>query len=126
MQITITIDLCDYVESLNDFRSSRAKNMNWHIPDYVWGYFVETLENGTTYRDMSAMYIIDNMAVNGSYGSIEEYLDKSEYQNLCDEDGSVNMCKLDELKEKYEDYTFFVTNEDKSEYGVSLLANLGI
>jgi len=100
--------------------------MNWHIPDYVWGYFVETLENGTTYRDMSAMYIIDNMAVNGSYGSIEEYLDKSEYQNLCDEDGSVNMCKLDELKEKYEDYTFFVTNEDKSEYGVSLLANLGI
>jgi len=126
MQITITVDLDEYVETLNDFRSARAELMNWHIPNYVWDYFVESLENGITYRDMSAMYLIDNMAVNGSYGSIEEYLDKSEYQNLCDKDGSVNMCKLDKLKEKYEDYTFFVTDEDKSEYGVSLLANLGI
>jgi hypothetical protein len=36
------------------------------------------------------------------------------------------MCKLDELKEKHEGCTFFVTDEDGSEYGVSLLANLGI
>ena len=70
----IEIDLDDYIEMLERRKREVADNFGWTIPDGVWDHFLEILEDcGSVGENSSPSYIVDNIAVNGDYGPIENY-----------------------------------------------------
>lgn len=70
--MNIEIDIQDYIEMLNDRRYFIEKNHNWTIPDIVWDYFINSLEEGIIPYNTSPSYVVDNIAVNGDYGNFED------------------------------------------------------
>lgn len=70
---TIEIDLDDYIDMLEMRKAEVAEYHNWTIPDGVWAYFLELLEDCGISGDNRPAHVIDNIAVNGSYGPIENY-----------------------------------------------------
>jgi len=74
----IKIDLEDYIEMLEDRKREVANNFGWTIPDGVWDYFLKALEEQGLEGDTNTRTVVDNLAVNGSFGPVENYdlLDK--------------------------------------------------
>jgi len=70
--ITLEFDVDDYILLLDDRREVVKRNFGWTIPDGVYDYFCEMLEEGFAPGNPSPMYVIDNMAVNGHYCEIEQ------------------------------------------------------
>jgi hypothetical protein len=70
---TVEIDMDDYIGMLEN-RRQEVEPRGWTIPDAVWDYAMETIEEcGVDPEHSSPSYIVDNLAVNGDYGEVSEY-----------------------------------------------------
>lgn len=70
---TVEISMDDYISMLED-RRQEVEPRGWTIPDAVWDYAMETIEEcGVDPDNSSPSYIVDNLAVNGDYGEVSEY-----------------------------------------------------
>lgn len=74
----INIDLTDYIEYIEYRREFIEKTYDWCIPDVVWDYFINLLNEGCIPTDTSASIVVDNIAINGDYGPLEDYIEKGE------------------------------------------------
>ncbi len=78
--VKITAD--DYKNLLDKRRANIEKWFNWVIPDLVWDYFMEYIDDGCMeYADpehTTPNYVVDNLAVNGSYGDFDNYKKEGE------------------------------------------------
>ncbi|MCD7779994.1 MAG: hypothetical protein LUH05_04910 [Candidatus Gastranaerophilales bacterium] len=77
-EITITLALDCYINMLELRREKIEKNFNWSIPNFVWDYFIASIEDYGLYGNADPMYIVDNIAVNGDYGDFDMYKRKNE------------------------------------------------
>ena len=69
----IWFDLEDYIDMLETRKAEVAANFNWEIPDGVWAHFLQRLKEKGLQGDRRPNYVVDNIAVNGSYGPVENY-----------------------------------------------------
>lgn len=76
--ITISVSLDTYVTILEARKEQIEKNFGWTIPPLVWNYFIEMLYDGCIPRDTEPSIVVDNIAVNGDYGYIADYVDEDE------------------------------------------------
>jgi len=72
--MTITIDVEDYIKLLN----LRREEINWSIPDIVWDYFIQCLRDGIFPTETAPSFVVDNIAINGDYGDLDNYVHKGE------------------------------------------------
>ena len=70
--IKVEIDINDYIVLLNDRRNFVAEHYNWRIPDCLWEYFCEIVEECGIYVNTNPSYVVDNAVVNGDFGSFDE------------------------------------------------------
>lgn len=78
-EITITFNMCDYIEMLEDRKAFVEEKYGWkHIPDCLWEYFINDIETNGIQGNATPMYVVDNAIVNGDYGDFDEYKDKDE------------------------------------------------
>lgn len=106
---TIVIDLDDYIDMLEARRREIAENFNWTIPDGVWDYFIEDLEDGYGLGDDTRPnYVVDNIATNGNFGPVENYalLDKMVQSVIEDAAGEGITLSEDEAKDQLADLSF--------------------
>ena len=73
----IMIDLEDYIKLL-DLRREEIKSLNWTIPDVVWNYFIECLRDGILPTEIAPSFVVDNIAINGDYGDLDNYVYEGE------------------------------------------------
>jgi len=76
--LRIEIDVDTYLDMLNQRRSFIAEHYNWRIPDCLWEYFCEIVEECGIYGNTNPSYVVDNAVVNGDFGSFDEYKDAEE------------------------------------------------
>ena len=76
MKIEIEVD--DYIYLLDARRNFVAEHYNWKIPDCLWDYFCEVIEECGVGSNANPNYIVDNAIVNGDYGDFDEYKDTDE------------------------------------------------
>ena len=70
---TVEISMDDYISMLED-RRQEVEPRGWAIPDAVWDYAIEAIEDcGVDPEHSSPSYIVDNLAVNGDYGEVSNY-----------------------------------------------------
>jgi hypothetical protein len=70
---TVEIDMDDYLDMLVD-RRHEVEPRGWTVPDAVWDYAMETIEEcGVSPEHSSPSYVVDNLAVNGDYGEVSNY-----------------------------------------------------
>ncbi|MCD8208616.1 MAG: hypothetical protein LUD72_11815 [Bacteroidales bacterium] len=77
---TVTITMDDYIKLLNA-RRAEVEPRGWTIPDCVWNYFIEIIEDcgtGDNPQHNSPSYVVDNIAVNGDYGNFDNYKEEGE------------------------------------------------
>lgn len=143
MTITIEMDVVDYIDLLDQRRAEVEKNFGWTIPDGVYDYFCEMLEDGCGINPDNAnpRYVIDNMVVNGDYGPIENYGLLDEFLDHAREkfaeeyaDGNYDICELNDFIEENKeelidgsgirDELFFTYDDKDSEYGIGVCYSL--
>jgi hypothetical protein len=81
----VTISFDTWLDMLEDRRKEVEKNFGWTIPDGVWEQAIAIFEDCGGSEDPQRndpMFIVDNIAVNGDYGAIEEYGVFSDIENL--------------------------------------------
>lgn len=79
MEGTITISMDLYVEILEQRRKNIEEWWQWRIPDIVWDYFIALIEDcGINPANSDPKYVVDNIAVNGSYGDFSEFMNEGE------------------------------------------------
>lgn len=71
--LKIEIDIDDYINILNERRNFIAEHYNWRIPDCLWNYFCEIIEECGVYGNTNPSYVVDNAVINGDFGSFDEY-----------------------------------------------------
>lgn len=74
----IEIDLEDYIKLLELRKNKIKKYYGWDIPDMVWDYFLNLLYDGCVPTETNPSIVVDNIAINGDYGPLEEYIHKGE------------------------------------------------
>lgn len=72
--IKIQVDFETYVTILEARKEQIEKNFGWTIPPIVWNIFVDMLRDGCVPSDTNPSVVVDNIAVNGDYGYIEDYI----------------------------------------------------
>ena len=145
--IKIEIDLDDYIAMLERRKRKVADDFGWTIPDGVWNFFLETLEDcGSVGENSSPSYVVDNIAVNGDYGPVENYgvFDDMlrEYKDVyIDDNGNEKELSDDEARELMQDLeyshmmelfesvggdrdSFFTYEEPDSDYGFGVCYSL--
>ena len=71
--LKVEIDINDYIVLLNDRRNFVAEHYNWKIPDCLWEYFCEVIEECGIYGNTNPSYVVDNAIINGDYGDFDDY-----------------------------------------------------
>lgn len=71
--LKVEIDINDYIVLLNDRRNFVAEHYNWKIPDCLWEYFCEVIEECGIYGNTNPAYVVDNAIINGDYGDFDNY-----------------------------------------------------
>jgi hypothetical protein len=70
---TVEISMDDYLDML-DNRRGEIEPRGWTIPDAVWDYAMQVIEEcGIDPEHSSPSYVVDNLAVNGDYGMVCDY-----------------------------------------------------
>lgn len=80
MEHTVEITMSTWLSLLEDRREVISPR-GWTIPDCVWNYAVEILEDCGPSSDPAKnapSYLVDNLAVNGDYGSFDDYRNTGE------------------------------------------------
>jgi len=72
--VSIELDIETYIDMLEKRRDETDQwgGGGWHIPDGVWDRFCEMLREGITPSDPNPRCVVDNIAVNGDYGALED------------------------------------------------------
>jgi hypothetical protein len=93
-------------------------SFGWKIPDEVWDHAIGIIEDGCGINPehVSPKYFVDNLAVNGDYGSVEEYLDMDGYGG-----GNEN---IDEFIERTGGQVMFLYDDMNSKYGKGVCYSL--
>lgn len=76
------IDWMEFEDMLDARRNNVRDWWSWDIPDCIWDYAMETLEesDGLSRPDLNhPSYIVDNIAVNGSWSTFSELTDGNYY-----------------------------------------------
>jgi beta-glucanase (GH16 family) len=138
---TVEIPLSDYIELLDERRRYVDENYGWSIPSEVYDYFIEQLESGCTPdpAHSAPMYVIDNLAVNSSFGPVENYdvsaamvsryIDSCDHQ-LSEESAKTKMkqMRLPELRRLFKacdnGNALFAYEDSDSEYGLGVCYSL--
>ena len=71
--ITLTMDIADYIDLLDICRAEIKESSRRTIPDGVYEFFCQMLEDGVSPSDLQPHSVINNIAVHGVYGVIEDY-----------------------------------------------------
>ena len=71
--LKIELDITDYINLLDERRNFVAEHYNWQIPDCLWEYFCEIVEECGVYGNTNPSYVVDNVIVNGDFGSFDDY-----------------------------------------------------
>jgi len=99
---TIQIDIETYIDMLNDRKSFVEEAFGWtKMQDFpkVWEYVLNTVKyDGVSAENSNPKCFVDNIIVNGDYGSFDDYKEKNE----TDEDFRV------------EERTIFIDKEERS------------
>ena len=76
---TIEISMDAYIEALELRKDYIEKFYNWVIPDCIWDYAKEIIKKtGINSEHSEPSYVVDNIAINGDYGSFDDYKEKNE------------------------------------------------
>jgi hypothetical protein len=141
---TVEIATDDYITILEDRREFIKKNYDWNIPDPIWEFVIEMIEDGTFCpkpEHASPSYVVDNIAVNGDYGVIEDFGVLDSLTEYAKEEYLAIYGKYlteDELKEYVNDTVgvwmewvndndkemMFAYLEDESNYGIGVCYSL--
>lgn len=76
--LKIEIDIDTYIDMLEERKNNVEQWFGWTIPDIVWKYFLELLQEGCIPFNSDPHNVIDNLAVNGDYGNFDEYKEENE------------------------------------------------
>lgn len=77
--MTVEIDMDIYLDLLDNRRKFCEEKYDWTCPNCVWDYVVDLIEQcGIDKRFSDPKYVVDNLIVNGDYGSIDNYKDEDE------------------------------------------------
>ena len=71
--LKIELDITDYINLLDERRNFVGEHYNWQIPDCLWGYFCKLVEECGVYGNTNPSYVVDNVIVNGDFGSFDDY-----------------------------------------------------
>ena len=74
----IEIDIEDYIKLLEYRKKEIEKDYGWTIPDMVWDYFLSMLYEGCFPSETNPSIVVDNIAINGDYGLLGNYIHKGE------------------------------------------------
>lgn len=94
--ITWNMDIEDFREILQSRRTFIEEKYDWFIPDLVFDEYIE-LSSGLEIVG-SVSQIVDNIAINGDYTEICDFIDS------CDEEEEIELIKI--LNSGYKDETF--------------------
>jgi len=140
---TIEMTVDDYICLLDERRANVEEWWKWTIPDGVYNWFIQSLEDGCGIdpEHASPKYVIDNMAVNGDYTVIENCSDFDKVFSLAVEKlGDANSPEngddaaevlnayiqdnLDELLNEAEVSYFFTYDDEDSTLGKGICYSL--
>ena len=76
--LKIEIDINDYINLLDERRNFVSEHYGWQIPDCLWEYFCEIVEECGVYGNTNPSYVVDNVIVNGDFGLFDEYKQEHE------------------------------------------------
>ena len=88
--IKISVDVETYIQILEARKAQIEKNFGWTIPPIVWYHFLEMLREGCVPNDTNPQVVVDNIAVNGDFGYIEDYIYGSKTKEDVIEDAKEN------------------------------------
>lgn len=88
--IKIKVDLETYVTILEARKEQIENNFGWTIPPIVWDFFLDKLRDGCVPPDTNPSVVVDNIAINGYYGYIEDYIYGERTEEVVREDAEVN------------------------------------
>lgn len=71
--LKIELDITDYISLLDERRNFVVEHYGWQIPDCLWECFCELVEECGVYGNTNPSYIVDNVIVNGDFGSFDDY-----------------------------------------------------
>lgn len=75
----IEIDIEDYLDLLEDRKRQCVEDFGWSIPECVWNYALEMIENcGVDPNNASPKYIVDNIIINGDYHHYDDIREDGE------------------------------------------------
>ena len=80
MEYTVEITMSTWLSLLGG-RRELISPRGWTIPDCVWNYAVEFLKDCGPSPDPAKndpSYLVDNIAINGEYGSFDDYRNPGE------------------------------------------------
>lgn len=123
---TIEIDLDVYVGMLEN-RREQITPRGWTIPNGVWEFFVDILEDcGINTEHSDPSYIVDNLALNGDYGPCEDYLEIDDILAEIDEVFDDRDTAVRDAAERYVEECggFFIYDDPDSEYGTGICMSL--
>lgn len=72
--IKISVSLDTYVTILEARKEQIEKDFGWTIPPIVWDFFIDLLREGCVPQDTEPSIVVDNIAINGDYGYIADYV----------------------------------------------------
>ena len=74
--IKISVSLDTYVTILEARKEQIEKYYGWTIPPIVWDFFIDLLRDGCVPEETEPAIVVDNIAVNGDYGYIADYINE--------------------------------------------------